>query len=301
MGQGSALRMPRASVSFVVVSLICAFSLAAVSETAAAQPRYSWELSGLESTTDYGFSDFDTATFGATYYFDRVQDGEGPYALAAFFDPATSLSLATDRIDGSDRWVLSGEYLLDGSRWYLGARYQSADYSDDVYGLIAGKYLGPRTTLELGVDTSKQTFAGSLACVTSSCPTGGIRTNTTALSFVHVRKFRSLTYTLSGGFTRREVPETNVDATTMPFSVSLGVEPARTYSIGAALYPTKKLGVQLGYDSTSGKYFENDGYSLGARWFFRRNVAFELSLSNLDLHVPAPRMETRSFRITGRF
>ncbi|HEU4619742.1 MAG TPA: hypothetical protein VFV10_17015 [Gammaproteobacteria bacterium] len=294
--------MPRASAPFVGISLICAFFVAAVSGIAAAQGRYSWELSGLGSTTDNGITDSDASTFGATYYFDRVQDGEGPYALSAFFDPATSLSVVTDQYRTSDRWVLSGHYLLDGSRWYLGGRYQTQDYRDDVYGVIAGKYLGPRTTLELAVDTSKQTFGISPACV-ALCPRGSIRTNTTTLSFAHVRNFRSLTYTLSGGFTRGEVPSFTADTTTMPFSISLGVDPFRTYSIGAALYPTKKLGLQIGYDRNSGKYFTNDSYSLGARWFFRRNVAFELSLSNLDLHLPEPygQQETRSFRITGRF
>ena len=78
----------------------------------AAQPRYSWELSGLESSTDSGAaSDFDVTTFGATYYFDQVEDGEGPYALAAFFDPATRVSLAANQTDANDSWVLSGQYL----------------------------------------------------------------------------------------------------------------------------------------------------------------------------------------------
>jgi hypothetical protein len=256
----------------------------------------------LESSTDSGGPDFDAASFGATYYFDRVQDGEGPYALAAFFDPATRLSISTDQTDANDSWVLSGQYLLDESRWYLGGRYRSDVYDDGVYGLIAGKYLGPRTTLELAVDTLKRNIGTSLTCFIPPCLTGSIRTNTTALSFVHARNFRSLTYVLSGGFTQQEVPAFEVNATSVPISSVLRTEPVRTYSIQTALYPTKNLGVHVGYDTTPGT-FESDGYSIGARWFFRRNVAFELSLSNLDVDVPAPydQRETRSFRIIGRF
>jgi hypothetical protein len=293
--------LAHAFVRFVGSSLVCTLSLA-ISSIATAQPRYSWELSGLESSTDSVGSDFDVASFGASYYFDRVEDSDGPYALAAFFDPATRLSITTDQYDAYDSWALSGQYLLDESGWYLGGRYRNDDYNDDVYGLIAGKYLGPRTTLELAVDTLKQSIGTSLTCFTQPCPTGSIRTNTTSLSFVHVRDFHSLTYALSGGFTRQEVPTTEVNATSLPLLSVLGVEPVRTYSIETALYPTKNLGVHVGYDTTAGA-FESDGYSIGARWFVRRNLAFELSLSNSDLDVPSPydQRETRSFRIIGRF
>jgi hypothetical protein len=104
---------------------------------------------------------------------------------------------------------------------------------------------------------------------------------------------------LSGGVTQQEVPSIEVNATSVPI---FGVEPVRTYSIQTALYPTKNLGVHVGYDTTPGR-FESDGYSIGARWFFRRNVAFELSLSNLDVGMPAPydQRETRRFSIIGRF
>jgi hypothetical protein len=282
--------------------------LRAIPAAAAAQPRYAWELSGLESSTDSGgSSDFDVSTFGATYYFDRVEDGVRPYALAAFFDLATRVrvSVTADQSDTYDSWVLSGQYLLDESRWYLSARYRGGDYNDDEYGLKAGKYLGPRTTLELTVDTFKQDFNANVSCLVRPCSTltDSIRTNTTALSFVHVRNFRSLTYVISGGFTQRDVPRITVDATSVPSLVVLDTEPYRTYSIQTALYPTKKLGVHIGYDTTRGS-FENDSYSVGAHWFLHRNVAFELSLSNLDTHVPAPynhRRETQSFRIIGRF
>ena len=289
MGKASRLRL---------ISML-SFAMAAIPVVGAAQSRYSWELSGLESRTDSGVSDFDATSFGATYYFGRVEDGESPYALSAFFDPATSLSITTDQTDASDSWVLSGKYLLDGSRWYLGGRYRSPDY-DGAYGLIAGKYLGPRTTLELSVDTLKQEL-GALACFVPLCTEfrDNIRLNTTALSFVHVRSFRSLTYAFSGGLTQRELPVTTVIGPSAPV---VGVEPLRTYSIQAALYPTKNLDVHLGYDTTDGP-FGNDGYSVGARWFFRRNVALEFSVADLDLGLPAPygHHETRSFRVIGRF
>ena len=75
MGEASLARIRPLALLGLAVSAIA-------TAPAIAQPRYAWELSGLESSTDYGpSSDFDLSSFGATYYFDRVEDGEGPYAL----------------------------------------------------------------------------------------------------------------------------------------------------------------------------------------------------------------------------
>jgi hypothetical protein len=290
----------------------------AIPAAVVAQQRYSWELSGLErSSNTY---DFDAATIAATYYFDRVEDGEGPYALAAFFDPATLVSAALSHpSNNTDSWTVNGRYLLGESLWYVGGEltqyhYSNADLDADVYGVIAGKYLGPRTTLELALDRSKSDLTTTVdGCSLPACPfvsfTTTAETQTARLSLVHVRQFRSLTYALAGSFEQRDADLTIVDnGSVPPLNLVQGdSSPLRTYSVGATLYPTKKLGVRVGYEDTTNSAFDDytDGtYSLGAQWFFRPKVAFELSLSRTDFNDPlAPYddNELRSFRIVGRF
>src|SRR5690606_11691170 len=125
-----------------------------------AQQSYSWEVSGFALDND--FSDLELTSVGGTHYFDRIEVGDEPYDLAAFFDPATFVSARLDRPIGSttDSWEVGGRYLLADSLWYVGGRHfrQSTERhrngpnewtdDEDGYGIVVGKYLGPRTTLE---------------------------------------------------------------------------------------------------------------------------------------------------------
>lgn len=314
------LNLARVSFSFVDWRLICMVGLATSTLPAMidAQPRYSWELSGLELTSNAG--DFDATTIGATYYFDRVEDNEGPSALAAFFDPATFVSGALSQPnDATDTWAVSGRYLLASSLWYVGAElthnaYSDGDWDSNVYGLIAGKYLGPRTTLELAIDRSKSEFTNTgVICLQPPCPlvplTTIAETQTAGLSLVHVRQFRSLTYVLTGGFEQRETDLTLLGSNGSVIGPNLAQpdgSPLRSYSVGATLFPTKRLGVHVGYEDAAGGAFDSyvDGtYSVGAQWFFRPKVAFELSISRTDFNDPLALDDSRlrSFRIVGRF
>lgn len=321
MGHAQLLRIGRTSFPFPRLRPIRALWLAvlALPAVAAAQPRYSWELSGSDLSSN--LSNFDSTAIGATYYFDRVEDGQAPYALAAFFDPATLVSATLSHPSKStDTWTVSGRYLLSPSLWYVGGQFTRdangvVDVDTDTYGVVAGKYLGPRTTLELAMDTSKNelTTAFSAGCSFPPCPfvslTTRTKTETTSLSVFHVRQFRSLTYVLTGGLRTRETHFTVIDNGSVPSLNLVGPESPtlRTYSVGTTLYPTKKLGVHVGYEDTFGGSFDSyaDGtYSVGARWFFRPKVAFEVSLSRTDFNDPLSlynETRLRSFRVIGRF
>src|SRR5215471_19695853 len=65
---------------------------------AALAGEFSWDLSGGASQSTFGeMVDTDGSALAATYYFDAVDDSQGPYSLAAFFDPASRVSLAMTR------------------------------------------------------------------------------------------------------------------------------------------------------------------------------------------------------------
>ncbi len=199
--------------------------------------EFSWQLSGSLGTTDRS-EDFDAdhASLTATHYFDGVDDGRGPYALASFLDPASRLSLSVNRDEQTSEIALpsstialpglesktrsygvSGAYVLPRSKWYFGGHYSSGDVDDppgspvlstdlDDYGVIVGKYLGASTTLEFAAETSavdsEQTF--TVCVLFQACFNAGrlgveLERDTLSLEAYHVRHFRALTYALFGG------------------------------------------------------------------------------------------------------
>lgn len=321
MGNALFLRIARASCPPPQLRLICTLWLAALPAVATAQPRYSWELSGSDFSSNK--SDFDPTAIGATYYFDRVEGGEAPYALAAFFDPATLVSATWNHPSSStDTWTVNGRYLLSPSRWYVGGQFtrntaSSVGADADTYGVVAGKYLGPRTTLELAIDTSRSglltiPISAPTVCSFPPCPlvsvTARAKAETASLSVIHVRQFRSLTYAFAGGLQQRETRLTLINDGSVPsFSFVPESSSLHAYSIETTLFPTKTLGVRVGYEDTFGSSspsYVTGVYSVGARWFFRPKVAVEFSLSRQGLSGPlAPYGDNhfRSFRIIGRF
>jgi hypothetical protein len=183
---------------------------------------FSWELAGALGQADRSESDevfgtleefeSDMAAVSAAYYFDPVEDGTGPYALVAFFDPATRVSVAisenreTNRLSAPgvladvereiDDYSVAGVYLFSQSRWYAGGRYGSVDFGQpeltqvpppppspntivssidgDRYGLLAGKYFGSGATrLELSLDRAKTETDTSITFCALRCVTFG--------------------------------------------------------------------------------------------------------------------------------
>jgi hypothetical protein len=306
------------------ILLLCSAWLATAAVPAAAQQSYSWEISGSELTSDAGPSDSDATAIGAVYYFDPIDEGEAPYALAAFLDPATRVSAALTRTtvtlngtispapvpipsleNNTDALTVNGRYLLPRSQWYAGGRYNrdetdgSLDAKNEGYGVVAGKYLGPRTTLELALETVERESTQTFSNVSQ---TSIAKSDSASLSFVHVRRFRALTYVLSGGLAQFEQRLVLAIPSAGAPGIERKLDPVRTYALQTAFYPTRRLGVQVGYQTSRGDPSRSDAYSVGARWFLRRNVAFELLLSRQARDLPPPNedIDTRSFRIVGR-
>jgi hypothetical protein len=317
----------------------------------AARADYSWQLEGLidhtERSADFRRQstdevDTDLLSLSATHYFNPVEHGSGPLALAAFFDPRTQLSVAagaeqtTDHFFGGPNsffdvlgkervsdYSLRGLYLFPESKWYAGGRYArhegerrtssssinpanvtgSGMISSDVqdYALLAGKYFGMGATrLELSLEQStEESETSSTSCsFFGSCSTfsfsGEATFDTPTLAVMHVRRFRSATYALLGEYseTQEQFEGQIFDLPAIP-----------TYFVGAELYPLPTIGVRLGYESID-LPADEDTVSIGASWFFRRNIGLDLTLSRERRDSPStddlPDTNRAALRVIGR-
>ena len=286
-----------------------------------AQPDYSWELSGL-AVNGPNQSRFAARSVSATHFFGGIEEGDGPHALSTFLDPASFVSATFDRADDErDIWIIAGRYLVAGSRWYVGGRYSHprltvndptfVELRAKDYGIVAGKYLGPRTTLELGIDRARTESLQDVpvTCFQPLCPILPIATvskgETERLSFTHVRQFRALTYAFDGGYWQHDSRITQTTTATLPGLNLLPWEAptVHTYALGATLYPMRTLGVRLEHEQADDE-FTDGAWLVGARWFIRRNVALELSFSQRKYTAPAPfdeRADIHNLSVIGRF
>jgi hypothetical protein len=335
---------------------------------------YAWELSGLASQADLDPQlDTDLSTITATYHFAGVDDAKGPFELASFLDPETRIAASVaherqalhaisapglptlpDVVTESDTYSVSGRYVLPAKKWYAGGRYVQSDPETAVSSLLtdaeihgatifAGRYLGAATTLDLTLDRAVTDTRGTgIACVVNLycaaiVPQTTHQTrDTVSLGVVHMRRFRSLTYTLSGSIADSSGQvvihsgsfELPVPSPLLPPGVVFGplpsvTVPARTtelgldrflvYSVAGELFPTSKLGVRLGYahwdDSNSLPYGYNDfnspeyGYEVAATWFVSRNVGLRFMLGRQHVHSFTESRDTdvASVQATGRF
>jgi len=154
--------------------------------------EFAWELSASGSRYELDpLLETDRSSLGATYFFGSVDDSLGPYALASFLDPKTRIGVSAIREDqtsypigpGSetlpasvsciDRYAAAGRYVFPDTHWYVGGRYERPDLRTDIqvltpisdteqrnYGAILGKYLGPRTSIELDANRSETRTEG---------------------------------------------------------------------------------------------------------------------------------------------
>ena len=175
--------------------VFCA-SLFAVSQAAA--ERFSWQLSGGYRQTDVGdVLESGTSSLSATYYPRPVDDSNGPYALAVFLNRSSAVGVNLSRekqvqahvvgpvlangvaFPDSDlrtrisAYSFSGRHVWPSTGWYLGGEFARDDVEQDEfssetddYGVVAGKYLGSRTTLALSLgSTTRTTPVGEVMCV----------------------------------------------------------------------------------------------------------------------------------------
>jgi hypothetical protein len=328
--------MSRALVAIGFITSCC------VSATVGAA-EFSWDLSGGASQSASGDVDIDGSALTATYYLDSVDDSRGPYSLAAFFDPASRVSLAVSRTRQTipllppgvapdltittDDYTIGGQYWLSASKWYAGGAYTTSDidsplspgrlFSRDnskAYRIFAGKYLGPKTSLELGLTRSVREFGQ----VVDECPPPAVcavvgivdidsktTTDDVGVSFVHVRRFRSLTYSLFGSVTETSGRSTIEVRPVPPFPVvgSGSLQPYWTWSFGAEAFPTNKLGVRVAYTRADFDGAHSDSYDVAATWFLKRNIGIQLAWTRSQSHfafTTVPNVDTVSLRFIGR-
>ena len=278
--------------------------------------EFSWQLSGGTSRAESGDFSRDSWVVDGTYYVKPIDDSSGPYELASFLNPTTRVSAAASKAESdfaSDpaAYHLSGAFVLPGQKWYVGASYSKSTvddtefvtYSDPKgYGVSAGRYLGPNTTLELGLGRSEQ--RASVACPSGAPACFEIKTTTDSvnLEVFHVRRFRSLTYSLQGRVAESDFNLETRSSSSSPVPVGDGEAP-RFYSVATELFPTQRLGVRVGYSTPDGDV-EVDAYDVGATWFFKPRVAVQFSLSRANFDngsaIGSGHSESAGVRFIGR-
>jgi hypothetical protein len=354
--------MTRALLVAVVVG-ICLLSRTVLAE------ELSWELSALTSQAEHDpYLDADHTSVQATYYFQPVDDSNGPYELASFLNPATRVhavlsrekqtSAAFDggpppsvtipeRVTTTEQYSLGGRYLLRPSKWYFGGSYTASDVGNSPplfvaedassYGLLAGKYLGAATTLEVTFDSSDfRSEREFVFCVTQGCVNAGTLTSETrrdrgSLNFLHVRRSRLMTYSLSAriaassGNLTVHIPAVTlpglpavspflgpVGAVTLPsITEQISIPRLRSYSFAGQVFPTAKLGVRVGYSRWDDDTPADDAYNVATTWFVTRNVGVEFALSrqtiddtqNASVFTDGDfrNLDTAAIGVTGRF
>jgi hypothetical protein len=279
---------------------------------------FSWDLAGAVSQGQAGdLQDTDGSALSASYHFAPVDDSRGPYELAAFLDPVSLISASvsdekvtfhptylfatppefalSDATSKHDDYTVDGRYVLPESKWYAGGGYtkSNADSYFDVntYRVLAGKYLGQRTSLELTMDRSRLAFSGTSTDVV---------TENVGLGFVHVRNHESFTYSLFGGVTQTNAHERLEGQEGTSFEDTL--PRYWTYSLGAELFPTTKLGFRVGYSWVDRGGPSNGTYDVAATWFVKRKIGIQLGWSQTQYDSGVtPRNDTANLRFVGRF
>ena len=282
--------------------------------------EFSWQLSGATREAESANFESDSWAVDATWYMNPIDDSEGPYALASFLNPTSRVSATASRndspqaiLDDPTAYTIGGAYVLPGEKWYVGAEYAKSDVDDGTlatfsdpkgYGVHAGRYLGANTTLELRLGQSEQ--KSSLSCPVGLLCIGlpleiEVTTDSVGLEVFHVRRFRSLTYSLQGSVSERDADIEIRPAPLLGIPSVTDVPSLRQYSVAAELFPTERLGVRVGYSQPEDR--DAEGYGIDATWFFKPKVAIQFSLSQSsvdDLPPGLGRSESAGVRFIGR-
>jgi len=246
----------------------------------------------------------DSWAVDGTYYVKPIDDSAGPSALASFLHPTTRVSAAASQsesfseiADDPTAFTLNGAYVLPGNKWYFGANYAKSNldgvvqpvtsYDEKGYGALAGRYLGASTTLELGLGRSERTLESSVCTAAAPCPpfvlpySEETTTDTVSLDVFHVRRFRSLTYSLQGGVSQSEADFDVSSPLPSLVPATQGSGPTlRVYSVAGELFPTNRLGIRLGFSRPDGEGTPDaESYDVGTTWFFKPRVALQFTLS----------------------
>jgi hypothetical protein len=233
-----------------------------------------------------------------------------------------------------DGYGVTGRYVWRRSGWYAGGGFESADgerrfdfqapHITDVrgYRVTAGKYLGDSTSLELLLGTNEtDTEWGASCSVFLPCITGQLVTaDDVALRAFHVGEIGRMSYSLGGGVASTELdyalrfrPPATPPLPPIPPPVG-GVVPLpttlretasfdfETYSLVAELFPTRRIGVRVGYVRWDGDTQQDDGYDVAATWFFVPRVAARVSFARTVRDIAEIRhTDATALEIFGRF
>jgi len=229
-------------------------------------------------------------------------------------------------------WYAGGQY----SQTDLGTPRVLMSTNADMHGatMFAGRYLGPETTLELALNRDVTDAQGmGVVCVlnqfcASIVPQSTRQTEDTAmLSAQHVRHFRSLTYVLSGSVSDTSgelaihsasfqlpvlspvlppgvVFQGGVPYVTVPGSTTkLGLDRFLVYGVAGEVFPTRKLGVRLGYTYWDDADSLDYAYDVAASWFVTRKVDLRFAFGRQRAHSYADfrDTDTASVQAAGRF
>jgi hypothetical protein len=110
-----------------------------------------------------------------------------------------------------------------------------------------------------------------------------------SVNVFHVRAFRSMTYSLSGRIAgSRANSAVDIPAVTFPppinitlpaFVSTVSLPRLQSYSVGAELFPTAKLGVRFGYTRWDDDTRADDAYDVAVSWFVRRDFGLQFVYS----------------------
>jgi hypothetical protein len=337
-------------------------SICLIAGTSARANEFAWELSGLAGQADLDpLLEAGQAAITATYNFAGVDDTKGPLALASFLDPETRIaaSLGRDRqttqvvnpsggsafpsiVSEAVTYAVSGRYVLPAKKWYAGGRYAQTDRDIEPGSLLtdaerhganafAGRYLGAATTLDLSLDRAVDETQGTgIACINlvfcaAVVPQSISQTRDTAtLSVLHMRRFRSLTYTLAGSVadsSGQAVIHSGSFDFSLPSSLfppgvvflrppvikvpahttEVGLDRYLIYSVGAELFPSRKLGVRVGYAGWDDSSTLDYAYDVAATWFVSRNIGLRFVLGRQHAHANLDDTDVAAVQATGRF
>lgn len=211
------------------------------SVSAQADFQTSFELSYLDADADNGFG------IAGTYYFDAVDDSNGPLAEAAFVDKASGVSAAFVGIDDNDTVALSGRFVL-ANDFTINATYMDSDIRDSTFGIGLGKYLTDTSEVALSIETND--FVDSLA-----------------LDYHNLTKLdgdASFSYDLGLAYI-----DTDSDS-------GYGINGGVTY------YPSSELGFGAFADLQNDFAGAQDTYGIEGQYFLDRGMAFGAEFARVD-------------------
>ena len=157
--------------------------------------------------------------------------------------------------------------------------------------------------MELGVGRSEQ--RSELDCPFGfACIAGPISFETTTdsigIDVLHVRRFRSLTYSLQGGIAESE---TDIDVggplTSLTLPAAADGASLRVYSVAGELFPTPRLGVRVGYSQPDRDDFDSEAYDVAATWFFKPRIAVQFAVGHSTVD-DGPESDSAALRFIGR-